>query len=188
MLSGVKIMKKCSLIVLTCTVVLVACMQDVYAQSGQVQDNRRIVAVETFTSEKPTKYGRAITEKVIEIITKSKRFRVVDRTDKSAIDKELELQKGAAFFQENNTAKQGMMMGADYIVVGTIRNLDLIRINEGGSFGGYRATLSFNMKIIKTETSQSSEAMSFESSRADPQLTPERAVDEAIRTLSSSKS
>ena len=74
-------------------------------------------------------------------------------------------------------------MGADYIVVGTIRNLDLIRINEGGSFGGYRATLSFNMKIIKTETSQSSEAMSFESSRADPQLTPERAVDEAIRTL-----
>ena len=176
-------MKKCSLIVLTCTVVLVACMQDVYAQSGQVQDNRRIVAVETFTSEKPTKYGRAITEKVIEIITKSKRFRVVDRTDKSAIDKELELQKGAAFFQENNTAKQGMMMGADYIVVGTIRNLDLIRINEGGSFGGYRATLSFNMKIIKTETSQSSEAMSFESSRADPQLTPERAVDEAIRTL-----
>ena len=183
MLSGVKIMKKCSLIVLTCTVVLVACMQDVYAQSGQVQDNRRIVAVETFTSEKPNKYGRAITEKVIEIITKSKRFRVVDRTDKSAIDKELELQKGAAFFQENNTAKQGMMMGADYIVVGTIRNLDLIRINEGGSFGGYRATLSFNMKIIKTETSQSSEAMSFESSRADPQLTPERAVDEAIRTL-----
>jgi len=184
MLSGVKYMKKCSLIVLTCTVVLVACAQDAYAQSGQgqVQDNRRVVAVETFTSEKPTKYGRAITEKVIEIITKSKRFRVVDRTDKSAIDKELDLQMGADFV-DGKKSKQGVMMGADYIVVGTIRNLDLIRINEGGSFGGYRATLSFNMKIINTATSQSNEAMSFESSRADPQLTPERAVDEAIRTL-----
>lgn len=177
-------MKKCSLITITCIVVLATCAQGACAQSGQeqVQDNRRVVAVETFTSEKPTKYGRAITEKVIEIITKSKRFQVVDRTDKGAIDKELDLQMGAEFV-DGKKSKQGVMMGADYIVVGTIRNLDLIRINEGGSFAGYRGTLSFNMKIINTETSQSNEAMSFESSRAEPQLTPERAVDEAIRTL-----
>jgi hypothetical protein len=151
----------------------------------QSQDKRRIVAVEKFVSETPTKYDRAITEKVIEIITKSKRFQVVDRTNIDLIKKEQELQKTEEFF-DGNRVQQGAMKGADYQVIGNIRMINIIRLTNGGDFNGYRATLGFNLKIVNTETSESTEAQSFESKGASAQLTPERAVDEAIRTLEES--
>ena len=153
--------------------------------SQQSQDKRRIVAVEKFVSETPTKYDRAITEKVIEIITKSKRFQVVDRTNLDLIKKEQELQKSEEFF-DGNRVQQGAMKGADYQVIGNIRMLNIVRMTSGGDFNGYKATLSFNLKIVNTETSESTEAQSFESRGAAAQLTPERAVDEAIRTLEES--
>jgi len=151
----------------------------------QTQDKRRIVAVEKFISDTPTKYDRAITEKVIEIITKSKRFQVVDRTNLDLIKKEQALQKTEEFF-DGNKVQQGAMKGADYQVIGNIRMINIIRMTSGGEFNGYRATVSFNLKIVNTETSESSEAQSFESKGASAQLTPERAVDEAIRTLEES--
>jgi TolB-like protein len=155
------------------------------AFSQQNTDKRRIVAIEKFVSESPTKYDRAITEKVIEIITKSKRFQVVDRTNLDLIKKEQELQKTEEFF-DGNRVQQGAMKGADYQVIGNIRMLNIVRMTSGGDFNGYKATLSFNLKIVNTETSESTEAQSFESKGASAQLTPERAVDEAIRTLEES--
>ena len=101
------------------------------------------------------------------------------------IKKEQELQKTEEFF-DGNRVQQGAMKGADYQVIGNIRMLNIVRMTSGGDFNGYRATLSFNLKIVNTETSESTEAQSFESKGASAQLTPERAVDEAIRTLEES--
>ena len=50
-------------------IVITYTASSVYTIYGQqTQDKRRIVAVEKFISDTPTKYDRAITEKVIEII------------------------------------------------------------------------------------------------------------------------
>ena len=169
-------------LIIICTLLFV---QIDFLFSQQNKDKRRIVAVEKFVSETPTKYDGAITEKVIEIITKSKRFNVVDRTNLDLIKKEQALQKTEEFF-DGNRVQQGAMIGADYQVIGNIRMLNIIRLTSGGDFTGYKATLSFNLKIVNTATSQSTEAHSFESKGASSQLTPERAVDEAIRTLEES--
>ena len=169
-------------LIIICTLLFV---QIDFLFSQQNKDKRRIVAVEKFVSETPTKYDGAITEKVIEIITKSKRFNVVDRTNLDLIKKEQALQKTEEFF-DGNRVQQGAMIGADYQVIGNIRMLNIIRLTSGGDFTGYKATLSFNLKIVNTATSQSTEAQSFESKGASSQLTPERAVDEAIRTLEES--
>ena len=155
------------------------------ALSQQNTDKRRIVAVEKFISETPTKYDRAITEKVIEIITKSKRFQVIDRTNLDLIKKEQELQKTEEFF-DGNKVQQGNLQGVNFLVIGNIRMLNIVRMTSGGDFSGFRATLSFNLKIVNVETGRSTEAQSFESKGASAQLTPERAVDEAIRTLEES--
>ena len=77
-------------LIIICTLLFV---QIDFLFSQQNKDKRRIVAVEKFVSETPTKYDGAITEKVIEIITKSKRFNVVDRTNLDLIKKEQALQK-----------------------------------------------------------------------------------------------
>jgi hypothetical protein len=140
----------------------------------QVQsvDKRKIVSVEKFRSDTPTKYDRAITEKVIEIITKSKRFQVVDRTNLELLKKEQALQRTEEFYDPNkqNTVQ---MLGADYQVNGIIRMINIVRMTSGGDFAGFKATLSFNLTISTVASGKTTDA----------QLTPERAVDEAIRTL-----
>ena len=50
-----------------------------------------------FTSEVNSKYSGAVAEKVVQIVTNSRRFTVVDRTSYAKVKDELELQKSEAF-------------------------------------------------------------------------------------------
>ncbi len=148
-------------------------------------DSRPIVGVSKFSADFETKYDGAITEKVIEMLMKSKRFQVVDRTSINKVVDELELQKSEYFIDSKNTAQQGVLVASDFILTGHIRQINISRImNVDGSIGGYKASLSFTLKIDETATGISTESQSFESKGAQKTLSPERAVDEAIRTLS----
>ena len=147
-------------------------------------DTRPVVGVTKFSSYVETKYAGGITEKVVEMLTQSKRFQVVDRTSDDKIKGELENQKSENFIDSKHTSRQGVMVGADYIITGHIRQINITRImNANNTIGGYKASLSFTLKIVETSTGLSSEAQSFESKGGDKALSPERAVDEAIRTL-----
>lgn len=151
------------------------------------EDNRRIVAVAKFKSEVPTQYDRAITEKVIEMLTKSQRFKVVDRTSIRDVIEEMDLQSTEYFQKSTNVTRQEKIVGADFIISGHIRQISISEItNVDGSVSGYRASLSFVLKIIETETTISGEAQSFESKSNNKCLSPERAVDDAIRSLEES--
>ena len=153
-----------------------------FAQS----DSRPVVGVAKFSSDADTKYAGGITEKVVEMLTQSKRFQVVDRTSDHKIKEELENQKSENFIDSKHTSQQGVMIGADYMVTGHIRQINVSRIMnaDGRTVGGYKASLSFTLKIVETATGLSTEAQSFESKGGAKTLSPERAVDEAIRTLS----
>lgn len=147
-------------------------------------DSRLVVGVTTFRSDIDTRYAGPITEKVVEMLTKSKRFKVVDRTSIDKVQSELEFQKTENFIDSEHRSQQGVMIGADYILTGHIRQINIARVlNVDGSVGGYRTSLSFTLKIVETATSISASAQSFESKGAMKALSPERAVDEAIRTL-----
>lgn len=60
-----------------------------YAQA----DTRAVVGVAKFSCEQTSPYTGLVTEKVVEMLTNTKRFRVVDRTSQDKIHDELELQK-----------------------------------------------------------------------------------------------
>ena len=156
------------------------------ATTGRAQmDTRPVVGVTKFSSDAETKYAGGITEKVVEMLTQSKRFQVVDRTSDDKVKGELENQKSEKFIDSKHTSQQGILVGADYIVTGHIRQINITRImNANNTIGGYKASLSFTLKIVETSTGLSSEAQSFESKGGAKALSPERAVDEAIRTLS----
>jgi hypothetical protein len=151
---------------------------------AQQADNRPIVGVTKFSSEIETKYAGAITEKVVEMLTKSKRFQVVDRTSLDKVNEELKLQRSEGFIDSKQTSQQDALVGANYIVTGHIRQINVAeKLNIDGSIGGYKSSLSFTIKIDETSTGISNESQSFESKGADMALSPERAVDNAIRTL-----
>ena len=77
----------------------------VYSLYGYTQnqlDTRPVVGVAKFTCETDGRYASLVTEKVVEMLTNTKRFQVVDRTSKDRVKEELELQKSEAFLDSEN--------------------------------------------------------------------------------------
>ena len=56
-----------------------------------------VIGVAKFTSEVESKFSGAVTQKIVQVLTQSRRFQVVDRTSYDHVKEELELQKSEAF-------------------------------------------------------------------------------------------
>lgn len=148
-------------------------------------DSRYIVGIDEFDNSKAnSKFARSVAEKVDEILTKSKRFVVVNRLNSDAIKRELELQKTEAFMDSKNLVKQNNQTGAKFKIAGTLIKLPVYAMkNPDGSVNGYRASASFQLKMIDVETSQATEAESFETDESPLMLSPESALNEALKSI-----
>ena len=147
-------------------------------------DNRTVVGVASFTCEGNNRYAALVTENVVEMLTNSHRFRVVDRTSMDKVQAELELQKTEAFIDSDNTAAQGAAVAAEKLVTGHITKIPVYAIkNTNGTINGYQASVAFQMKIVDVETGVSTEATSFEGKTSSLMISPESAVNNAMASL-----
>ena len=120
----------------------------------------------------------------MEMLTNSKRFRVVDRTSREKITQELELQKSEAFIDSENLVEQDVAVAAEKMITGEIVKIPVYRMkNRDGSVRGYKASVAFQMKIVDVATGLSTEATSFEGKASDECLSPESAVTMAMMSL-----
>lgn len=159
---------------------LIVCSHLGYAQS----DEREVVGVAKFTCETDDRFTGLVTEKIVEVLTNSKRFQVVDRTSYDKVHEELEFQKSEAFIDSENTAEQGVAVAAESLVTGHIIKIPVYAIkNANGSIKGYKASVAFQMKIVDVETGLSTEATSFQGKASDLMMSPESAVTEAMKSL-----
>lgn len=162
--------------------IMAACIRFGYAQP--YNDTRQVVGVAEFTSTENSPYTRLVTEKIIEMLTNSKRFKVVDRTSRDKITEELELQKSEAFIDSENLVEQGMAVAAEKLITGEIIKIPVYRIkNSDGSVRGYKASVAFQMKVIDVATGLSTEATSFDGKASEECLSPESAVTMAMNSL-----
>lgn len=161
---------------------MTVCILKGYAQSNE--DERQVVGVSEFSCKENSPYTGLVTEKVVEILTNSKRFRVVDRTSRDKIVQELELQKSEAFIDSENLVEQDIAVAAEKMVTGEIVKIPVYRIKNGdGSVRGYKASVAFQMKIVDVATGLSTEATSFEGKASDECLSPESAVTMAMMSI-----
>ena len=164
------------------TIIMTACIFKGYAQSND--DDRHVVGVAEFSCNENSPYTGLVTEKVVEMLTNSKRFRVVDRTSRDKIAQELELQKSEAFIDSDNLVEQGVAVAAERMITGEIVKIPVYRMRNGdGSIRGYKASVAFQMKIVDVATGLSTEATSFEGKASDECLSPESAVTMAMMSL-----
>ena len=92
-------------------------------------------------------YAGLVTEKVVEMLTNTHRFVVVDRTSRDKVVDELELQKSEAFLDSHNLAEQGAAVAAEQLVTGHIVKIPVYRMkNSDGSTRGYKASVAFQLK------------------------------------------
>lgn len=159
---------------------VLACGVTLHAQ----EDGRTVVGVAAFTCEGSQRYAGLITENVVEMLTNSHRFRVVDRTSIDKIQAELELQKSEAFIDSKNTVTQGVAVAAQKMITGHITKIPVYAIKNGnGTIKGYRASVAFQMKIVDVETGLSTEATSFQGKTGELMLSPESAVNSAMASI-----
>lgn len=153
-----------------------------YAQAQL--DTRPVVGVAQFTCDGDDQYAGLVTEKVVEMLTNTKRFQVVDRTSHDKIKAELELQKSEAFMDSQNLVEQDIAVAAEQMITGHINKIPIYAMkNANGSIKGYKGSVSFQMKVVDVATGLSTEATSFEGKASDLMLSPESAVNQAMQSL-----
>lgn len=144
-------------------------------------DNRTVVGVSEFSCQESSPYTGLVTEKVIEMLTNSKRFRVVDRTSRDKIEQELDLQRHEAFMESENLVDQNSAMAAEKLINGHIVKIPVYKMkNNDGSVRGYKASVGMEMKMVDVATGLSSEATSFQGKASKECLSPEAAVKMAM--------
>lgn len=147
-------------------------------------DDLPVIGVSRFTSENESKFSGAVTQKVIEILTQSKRFRVLDRTSYEKVKEELELQKSEAFIDSKSLAEQNVALAAQYLVTGNIIKMNVYAMkNADGSIKGYKASISFQLKVNDVSKGNNTDAESFQTDVSPLMLSAESAVTEAIKSV-----
>ena len=161
-------------------VVMLVCSLVGYAQA----DTRAVVGVAKFSCEQTSPYTGLVTEKVVEMLTNTKRFRVVDRTSQDKIHDELELQKSEAFIDSKNLVEQDVAVAAEKMITGHIVKIPVYCMkNSDGSIRGYKASVAFQMKVVDVATGRSTEATSFQGKASKENLSPESAVTQAMLSI-----
>lgn len=151
-----------------------------YSQS----DLRPVIGIAEFTKEVDSKYANAVAEKVVQVVTNTKRFIVVDRTSYDKIQKELEFQKSEAFLDSKNTVKQDAALAAQFMIVGHIVKMSVYAMkNSDGTVNGYKASVAFTIKVNDVESGKTTEAESFQTEVSPLMLSPESGVNEALKSI-----
>ncbi len=151
---------------------------------SQQKDDRMVVGVSAFTCDESSRFVGLVTEKVVEMLTNTKRFRVVDRTSIEKVKEELELQKSEAFIDSKNLVEQGANLAAEKLITGHITKIPVYAMkNSMGSINGYKASVAFQMKVVDVSSGLSTDATSFEGKASDLMLSAESAVQQAMRSV-----
>lgn len=151
---------------------------------AQHKDDRMVVGVSAFTCDENNRFVGLVTEKVVEMLTNTKRFRVVDRTSMERVKEELELQKSEAFIDSKNLVEQGANLAAEKLITGHITKIPVYAMkNSVGTINGYKASVAFQMKVVDVSSGLSTDATSFEGKASDLMLSPESAVQQAMKSV-----
>lgn len=154
-----------------------------FINQKKINDDREIIGVASFKCDASSPFTALVTEKVVEVLRNSNRFIVVDRTNRDKVREELEYQKREEFIGRD-VVEQGSSLAAQKLVQGTITKIPVYRIKNGdGSVRGYKASVSFQLKVDDVATQQTTEAMAFEGKASKECVSAHAAVQMAMNSL-----
>lgn len=161
-------------------VVLLASGLNAHSQSN----DKMVVGVAKFTSETDSPFVDAVSEKIVQIVSNTKRFTVVDRTSYAKVKEELEFQKTEAFIDSKNTVQQDVALAAEYMIIGHLVKMNIYTMkNSDGSVNGYKASAAFTLKVNNVETGETTEAAHFQTTVSPQAASKEQAVNQALESI-----
>src|SRR5574344_3920 len=161
-------------------VILLASGLNAHSQSN----DKMVVGVAKFTSETDSPFVDAVSEKIVQIVSNTKRFTVVDRTSYAKVKEELEFQKTEAFIDSKNTVQQDVALAAEYMIIGHLVKMNIYTMkNSDGSVNGYKASAAFTLKVNNVETGETTEAAHFQTTVSPQAASKEQAVNQALESI-----
>lgn len=155
-------------------------LTNIFAQEPKTEPKtlQLILGIADFTAstEKQSIYTDVLKERVTDIFNQSGRFYLVDiegTARKESIDKAKENYKAENWIDDRKS------INAEYTLTAFIGNLKFIKLNGGK---GYKATISYTIKIMNTESGSINGTQTFSSTESKVMITPETALQEAINT------
>jgi len=132
---------------------------EVFRSTTTAGDTRRRLVVSEFLDEqrRPSEFGRQLREALLQHLTQSRRFAILDRDANSAYEQEMALLQRSAPLVEQ--VRVGQVLGADFIVVGTIRGVGAQRSEQQLSLTGETvvrtsARGAFDFQVLEIATRQ----------------------------------
>lgn len=148
-----------------------------------VGSTKQILGVSLFTTaaESPMapKFLSSITERVVDVAKKSNRLQVIDLTSNKA--RENALKRSQENYKAENWLESGKALNAEYVLTGDLGLLKFIKITSTQP-NGYKASIAYTIKIIKTETGEITKTQTFSSYDTEISLMPETAFQKAIES------
>lgn len=148
------------------------------------QNDKMVIGVAKFTSEVNTPFVNSVAEKVVQVVTNTRRFTVVDRTSYDKIKEELEFQKTEAFLDSKTTVKQDATIAAQYMIIGHLVKMNIYTMkNPDGSVNGFKASAAFTLKVNNVETGETTESEHFQTEVSPQAASKEQAVNQALKSV-----
>jgi len=144
-------------------------------------DNKPVVGVQEFTSEVNSPFVNSVYEKVVQVVTNTRRFTLLDLVGADKMTEELKSEK---YLDSKNTQKNIDLLTMQYMVIGHLMKMNIYTMkNPDGSVNGYKASAAFTLKVNDIETGTTTEAESFQTEVSPLAMSKEQAVNQALQSV-----
>lgn len=160
----------------------------VYAQTSGNSDLRQVVGITKLTSssnEAAERFLPLVTERLVDVVEGTNRFRLVDLTSEEARRKAIEAAKDNYKADNAFNVSDNSSLVAEYTLTADVGSLRFIKQKEKGN-DVYKADLVMTLKLIDTSSGMNVFSETFASAKSVSAISPERAVSNAFDTIQNS--
>jgi len=165
----------------TLVVILLSFVSGLSAHSQT--NNKPVVGVQKFTSEVNSPFVNSVYEKVVQVVTNTHRFTLLDLVGADAMTEELKSEK---YLDSKNEQKNIDLLTMQYMIIGHLVKLNIYTMkNPDGSVNGFKASAAFTLKVNDIGTGKTTEAAHFQTEVSPQAMSKEQAVNQALLSVES---
>ncbi|MDR3266876.1 MAG: penicillin-binding protein activator LpoB [Tannerella sp.] len=162
--------------------ILLSLVSSIYCYSQG--DNKAVVGIQEFTSEvnsPNSPFVNSVYEKVVQIVTNTHRFTLIDIVGADKMTEELKSEK---YLDSKNAQKNVDLLTMQFMIIGHLVKMNIYTMkNPDGSVSGYKASAAFILKVNDVETGKTTEAESFQTEVSPMAMSKEQAVNQALQSI-----
>jgi hypothetical protein len=140
-----------------------------------------VVCIDVFTSEIESPFKTFVTKKVVQVVTNTHRFSVID---KNSLSDMLEFQKSEEILDEKIKVTDYSAQEIESYIKGHIQKINIYTMkNPDGSVNGYKASAAFTLQVMSGATGVTTEAESFQTEVSPLAMSKEQAVNQTLQSI-----